>query len=231
MSSIREMLGYLASFYEQKRTGEDEILVQFEILPTQESWILSVEPGEELQLREGTHSEAEIIFTMSFETLGAIIDGEMTGLTAIGRENLSDKTPLDFKLGSNTEISPELMAQFLRFVQRFFNPTVPEKITLGQSHARLVHGAWAIPLFYHAGFRSAWYQIEKGQRLNEPGDTNPFPQAFVFLSGRGLVKIGESIEEVEPGQAYFIPPGTEHLVWNEGEEPITMIFLAWGKNA
>lgn len=120
---------------------------------------------------------------------------------------------------------------FCGFYSAFSTPRSTKKITLGQSHARLVHGAWAIPLFYHAGFRSAWYQIEKGQRLNEPGDTNPFPQAFIFLTGSGFVKIGENIEEVEPGRAYFIPPGTEHIVWNEEDEPITMIFLAWGEKA
>lgn len=231
MSSTQEMLEYLTDIYQQKRTQEDAGVIQFHIFPDLGSWVLLIEPGKDLILKKDSSHVPDIIFTMGAETLQSITNGEMTGLTAIGRENMSDKTPLDFKLGPNTDMSPEIMAQFLRFVQRFFNPTVPEKIALGQSYARLVHGAWAIPLFYHAGFRSAWYQIEKGQRLNEPGDTNPFPQAFVFLTGSGFVKIGENIEEVEPGRAYFIPPGKEHLVWNEEKEPITMIFLAWGENA
>ena len=231
MSSIQKMLECLTVPYQQKRTQEDSLVIQFQILPDLESWTLIVESGEELILEKASSSVPDIIFTLRAETLQSITSGEMTGLTAIARENISDKTPLDFELGPNTEMSSEIMAQFLRFVQRFFNPTVPEKIVLDQSHARLVHGAWAIPMFYHLGFRSAWYQIEKGQRLNEPGDTNPFPQAFVFLSGSGNVKIGDSVEEVEYGRAYFIPPGTEHLVWNEDQEPITMIFLAWGESA
>jgi hypothetical protein len=45
---------------------------------------------------------------------------------------------------------------------------------LSKEKSRIVHGGHAIPLFYQKtdkmGVRSAWYQINKGQQVNEPGD-------------------------------------------------------------
>jgi mannose-6-phosphate isomerase-like protein (cupin superfamily) len=61
-------------------------------------------------------------------------------------------------------------------------------------------------MFYHTGFRSGWYQIEMGEKLNDEGDTNPFPQAFVIVQGVGYAKIGEITQDVGAGIAYFIPP-------------------------
>jgi len=42
--------------------------------------------------------------------------------------------------------------------------------------------------------------------LNEPGETNPFPQAFVFIVGEGYAKIGGVTVPVKAGEAYYIPP-------------------------
>ena len=30
---------------------------------------------------------------------------------------------------------------------------------------------------------------------------------------------------------YYIPPGTEHIFWNEWDDPLIMIFIAWGEGA
>lgn len=91
-------------------------MIQFQVLPDLESWTLIVEPGEDLILNKDSSHVPYIIFTMAAKTLQSITNGEMTGLTAIGRENMSDKTPLDFKLSPNADMPPEIMAQFLRFL-------------------------------------------------------------------------------------------------------------------
>jgi mannose-6-phosphate isomerase-like protein (cupin superfamily) len=95
----------------------------------------------------------------------------------------------------------------------------------------MVHGGHAIPLYYYPGFRSAWYLIKKGERLNELGDISPFPQAFIFISGKGFAKIGEKTMRVRAGEAYYIPPGSEHVVWTEGDNSLELIYLAWGEGA
>jgi len=232
MTTIYEMLAFMTDVYNQKMLRGDALKIQFQIIPENEIWYLNSQPSGPAQLMKTISSgEPEIIFKLSLETLEQIFAGEMTGLTAIGRENMSDQTPLDFQLGPNTQMTPNLLNKFYKFIQHFFNPTHPETILMDKAHSRQVHGAWAIPLFYHTGFRSAWYQIEKGQRLNEPGDTNPFPQAFIIISGTGYAKLGEINENVGPGKAYFIPPGTDHVVWTDEETPLSLIYLAWGEKA
>jgi mannose-6-phosphate isomerase-like protein (cupin superfamily) len=71
----------------------------------------------------------------------------------------------------------------------------------------------------------------RGQRLNAPGDTAPFPQAFIFVSGKGFAMIGEATVRVQAGEAYYDPPGADHEVWTECAEPLELIFLAWGEGA
>jgi len=86
-------------------------------------------------------------------------------------------------------------------------------------------------MFYHTGFRSAWYQIDKGDQINNEGDTNPFPQAFVITQGQGYAKIGDISQKVSAGNAYFIPPDSDHVLWNDEETPLQLIYLAWGEKA
>lgn len=128
-------------------------------------------------------------------------------------------------------MDPALFARGLEFVQRCFYSTYPEKNDLNKSKSRQVHGAWTITMFYHPGFRSAWYQIEKGQSLNKPGDTNPFPQAFVLIPDHGYAKIGDVTLKVKANEAYYIPPNTDHVFWTEDGSPLKLIFLAWGEGA
>lgn len=231
MRSIQSMLEEMLEVYNQKAIIADHISVQFESLPDHQFWGLIIKPDEISNIFPGSLNNPDITFMFSEETLSAIHSGKMTGMTAIGRENMSDVTPLNFKLGPNATMTPDLLKKILNFIQRFFNPSHPEVIKLEKDFARLVHGAWAIPMFYHTGFRSGWYQVEKGQRLNNPGDTNPFPQAFVIIKGQGYAKIGENSISIHSGEAFFIPPETEHMIWTADEGPLQLIYLAWGENA
>lgn len=231
MISIQEMLEEMVEIYAQKITEMIDLIVQFKLIPDGEDWFLRSKSGEQLKITGTCQEEPQIIFSFSEATLTKIYTGEMTGLTAMGRENMNDHTPLDFTLGNNVSMTPALMAKLLAFIQRFFNPSHPEKVKLEKSAARLVHGGWGIPMFYHSGFRSGWYQLDKGQNLNEPGDVNPFHQAFVIISGHGYAKISENSIKVSEGEAYYIPPQSDHVLWNDGPDPLCLIYLAWGENA
>lgn len=127
------------------------------------------------------------------------------------------------------------MNDLLFFIQRFFNSSAHDKVILREEHSRMVHGAHAIPLFYQQsddiGVRSAWYQINKGEKINEPGDTNPFPQYFIVINGKGFAKIGLDTVSIKKNESYYVAPGQDHIFWNESEEPIELIFLAFGKGA
>lgn len=73
--------------------------VKFELLPDKEVWFLNSKPGEQPEITKSSQDEPQIIFSLSQETLPAIYLGEMTALTEMGREIMSDLTPLDFTLG------------------------------------------------------------------------------------------------------------------------------------
>ncbi len=227
----KEMLQDLAEAYHDQAAQEWGGIVGFDLGPEGGSWHVVLDAEEDPTVQEGPHAETRFTFVLSPETLARLHQGDLSPLTAAGREQLSDPAPLDFRLGAGLDFSPEVYRELITFMQRFFNPSSPERVFLGAEHARKIHGGHAVAMFYGEGFRSAWYLLQKGERLNAPGDTNPFPQAFIFLSGEGRAQIGEEPVDVRANEAYYIPPGAEHMVWNEAEEPLTLVFLAWGEGA
>ncbi len=231
MDKVRKFLEDWTESFWRKVPDDYSLTVQIDVHPGPTSWHIVVEPGRRVELGEGDHPNAQVVFSTTEETLQRIYEGKMTALTAAGKARMSDSAPVEFRLGEGVELTPALKAKLFFFVQSFFNRSTPERILLGEERARKVHGAHAIPLFYHPGFRSAWYLVKKGERLNEPGDTNPFPQAFIFISGEGFAKIGEETVPVRAGEAYYIPPGSDHVVWTESDQPLELIFLAWGEGA
>jgi mannose-6-phosphate isomerase-like protein (cupin superfamily) len=179
------------------------------------------------------NGNSNFAFKSTLEHYNKIYQGEMTGFTSVGRENMSDKTPLDGAM--YRPVTNHLMNDVLFFIQRFFNTSPHDKVILRKENSRIVHGGHAIPLFYQQnddiGVRSAWYLILKGQQVNKPGDINPFPQYFIITKGSGFAKIGNDTLEVKANESYYIAPGLDHIFWNVSDEPIEMIFLAWGKGA
>ena len=231
MSGVEKMLQDMAENFCHKIPDVLSLIVQIDIQPAQQLWHVIVEPGKRVTVGPGSDARARFVLTTTEETLHRIYTGQMTALTAAGRASMSDPALLDFKMGKGLKLTPEIHTELLAFIQRFFNCSDPERILLGEVHARVVHGGHAIPLYYHPGLRSAWYLVKKDDRLNEPGDTNPFPQAFVFISGQGFAKIGDKTIKVRAGESYYIPPGSDHVVWTENDEPLVLIFLAWGEGA
>lgn len=80
-------------------------------------------------------------------------------------------------------------------------------------------------------FRDASKAKVFAMRVNEPGDTNPFPQYFVITRGRGFAKLGRDTLTVKENEAYFVATGSDHVFWTESTEPMEMLFLAWGGGA
>jgi mannose-6-phosphate isomerase-like protein (cupin superfamily) len=228
---ISEILQSMARAYHKKNPQHTHGIIQFEIDPPGETWHLNMQSEQEPGLQQGMDAHTRFTVITSDDILIKLYNGEIAPLTAAGRARISDPAPLDFRLAEGVLLTPEVYAEIISFVQRFFNVTPPERILLGEQHTRYVHGGNAVALYYHPGFRSAWYTLKKGEQLNEQGDSNPFHQAFIFLSGRARLRIGSQEIYVTPNQAFYIPPSTEHIVWAESDDPLTLIFLAWGGGA
>ena len=226
------ILEHWAEIYTDKVGQDYQAIVNFSCLESDTAFHL-VFREKEYNLYQGLHPDAPYTLKSTLAHYNRIYRKELTGFTSLGREDMSDTTPLDVEF--HQPLNSELMNDFLHFVQRFFNPSPHDKVTLSEEQSRVVHGGNAIPLFYQqtdeVGVRSAWYQIHPGQQVNEPGDTNPFPQYFIITEGKGLAKIGADTLRVSANEAYYIAPGLDHVFWTDQETPMEMIFLAWGKGA
>jgi mannose-6-phosphate isomerase-like protein (cupin superfamily) len=229
MPNSHEMLTDFSIQFQTKVPEDMGLAVQIEIQPLPEIWSLMVSPGGNVSLAQGPVEKAAFVVLTDQDTLTCLYEGRIAPLTAAGRASLADPAPLDFRPGPKVAFSYELYKQIIWFCQRFFNRFDPEKIVLGAEHSRVVHGGNVVSLFYDSGFRSAWYSLNKAQQLNEAGDTNPFPQAFIIISGEGQATIGSQDLLVQEKEAYYIPPGSVHTLRNEKEDPIELIWLAWGQ--
>ena len=230
-SEAGNILENMAETFKTKIDDHYAMVVQFNMKKTKESWHVVIEEGRKVTLKKGSHERALLTFVTTTDTLRLLSIGTLDAMTAAGKARGSDSAPLELELAEDLEFTPEIRGKFYTFIQHFFNPSVPERKLLGEAYSRVVHGGHVIALYYHQGFRSAWYFLKKGEKLNEPGDTNPFPQAFIFIEGIGFAKIGDQTIHVRAGESYYIPPDSDHVVWTESDQPLILIWLAWGEGA
>ncbi|MBU7026130.1 MAG: cupin domain-containing protein [Theionarchaea archaeon] len=228
--NVDEMLKEMAQPFQTKIEKGYTFTVQVDIQDQNASWHVVTENGK-VTVNNGPCDQPHFIFVTTTDVLHQIYHGKMAAFTAASKAKMSDTAPLDWKIPENVEITPEMLSKAYFFLRHFFNTSDPEKILLGEQYSRVVHGGHAIPLYYHPGFRSAWYLLKKGEQLNEPGDTNPFPQAVIFIEGTGIAKIKDKTISVKAGESYYIPPGADHVVWTESDQPLILIWLAWGEGA
>lgn len=207
------------------------------ISPEPVEYLLVVQPNTPVKLirldtdekDDKASNDYDLILTTDYDTLIKLFDGTMSPLTAAGRANIKDPAPLDFKLPKGRTLDAVTYRNLITFIQRFFNRFEPETITMKENNSRVVHGGHAVALYYDKGFRSSWFLVKKGDQLNEPNDTNNFPQAFIVTSGEGFLDMGKGKMLVEEGKSYFIPPESQHVITTKGQ--MTLIWLAWGENA
>jgi len=189
--------------------------------------------GYYVELRDGLPSIPSVLYTLDLNTLRKIDRGEINALTAMGRARASDPAPMDIELMEGFQPDPQFFGRFIPFTFHFWTRGFPETVNFGKGHGREVHGANMVVLYYQKGLRSAWAQIEKGQRVNaDPKDqANPFPTMIIGIRGRAVAKIGGKEVTMQEGQMAFIPAGVSHEAWNPYEEPAEIILLMFGEGA
>lgn len=230
-SNVASMLGDFVSSYAPAHAETIDVCVELSIAPPGETWYVVLPADGDVKLLGEAAIAPVFTIKLSWEALSRIHAGDLTAFTAAAKASGEDTAPLEFESHQGAATLRDPKGTILGFLQHFFALGRPERILLGEEHSRVIHGAHAIPLYYASGFRSAWYRINDGEHLNEPGDTNPFPQAFIIISGRGTAKIGESEVEVKAGESYYIPPGADHVLTPAEGEWLELIWLAWGEGA
>lgn len=240
--TIGQMLNNMAEAFRHKVHENYSLAVRLDIKPpmnsgyvdtskpTVESWYVLILPGKKVQLSREPAAKLEIIFSTTEQALRLLSAGKYNLMTAILATKGSDPVYIRWERPKGVESTPQLRAKVREFIH-FFDPSLPQRYVLQASRARVVHGSPAIGLYYYPGLRSAWYEVRKGKRLNEPGDTSPFHQAFIFITGKGRAKLGDKTVEVKAGESYYIPPNTDHVVWTNSIKPLVLIWMAWGEGA
>ena len=182
-------------------------------------------------INKGKNPLAKIVITADYRTYKKIYEGELNAMTAIGRASIHEAAPLDMWLENGMTFSKIDWDYAYFTVINFFNSHPHNKVLIGKEHARKIHGGHAVALFYNEGFRSAYYNIIKGEILNESGEKDPFNQSFIIIQGNGFAKIGNDTLKLKTNEAYFIKPNLEHKVWTDSEEGLSLIWNAWGSEA
>lgn len=231
MPSPHAILQRMADQYCRKASGVSQRQIEIRLTDLETVFFVDVAGDRRAQVREGMALEPAFVITVDHATLERLASGDIAPLTAAGRANISEPAPLDFRLPEGEELTPERLADVVEFTLRFFNPTDPEWIPIGEEHARRVHGGHAVDLFCDRGFRSAWYCLHRDEQLNDPQDTDPFPQGLVVLSGSGTATIGGRKLEIRENEAYYIPEHIPHVFANRADEPLTGLWLAWGQGS
>jgi len=194
---------------------------------------IKVDGRYQVELSGGLPTKASAVYTLDFATLRKIDSGEINALTAMGRARSSDPAPMDVEFMEGFQPDADFFTRFIPFTFHFWTRGFPETVDFGRKHSRQVHGANMVVFYYQQGLRSAWGQIEKGQRVNsDPRDqTNPFPTMIIGIRGKAAAKIGGREVILRAGQMAFIPAGVSHEAWNPFDEPAEIILLMFGEGA
>jgi mannose-6-phosphate isomerase-like protein (cupin superfamily) len=238
-TSIDEMLGAFVEDFRSDpaasfpvtfgvRVGEDGI------------WHVIVEPAAEgqsrasVRLESGPPPEPTVVFVTDRETLTRIYRGQLNSLTAMGKARSSDFAPLDLDGMEGFQPDPGFMGRFMPLLFHFWTRGQPEIIRFGdKSLTRELHGGNAVLFYYQPGFRSGWFQVEKGQHINAEADdqVNPFPTLLVITAGRLESKIGGEPVILQKGEALFIPPDVSHEFWNTQKQAAEGVLIMFGEGA
>jgi len=151
-----DILREMAKAYERKGCPGAPMAVSFDIDGESDAWHLDAAEGS-APLEAGGHPNAEFAVVTTTETLNRLQAGELSPLTAAGRESLRQKTPLDFRLPEGVAFDVALYHRIVLFAQRVFNPSPGERIWMSEERPRVMHGGRVVGLYADVGFRSGWY--------------------------------------------------------------------------
>jgi mannose-6-phosphate isomerase-like protein (cupin superfamily) len=199
----------------------ESINIGIELTDTNESATLTL--GNEQTVDKGLKDVA-VRITMTSDILTKIMRREADAFALAGRAHVKDSRPIDFdSIDQNRAV--EVMEAIKGLGTFYLNPGRIKTRQLRLDLAGHAHGARPIPIVYWKGLRYAWYHIPTGSILNEDGEKDPWPQAFVVLKGSGKVHILDEILELEPGTVYYIPRNCTHQV--HVETPVELLWIAW----
>ena len=221
VDTLKSLLADSALYQDLVYASEHGMNIGFELTDTGETATLVL--GEDPQVLEGL-IDTSVTTTLTQDILEKIIKGEADAFALAGRSHIKEKRPIDFK-----DIDQSRMGEVMEAIKGlgtfFLNPGHIKTRRLRLDLAGEAHGAHPIPLVYWKGLRFAWYHVPAGSTLNEAGEKDPWPQAFVVLSGSGsFLMEGEDLA-LESNTVYYIPRNSLHQI--RAETDAQLLWIAW----
>ena len=210
-----------SELYRDQLTREEPVRIGLRLTDTGEEATLGF--GEGLTLEPGLKAPA-VTLTMDSGVFRGIMDGSRDFGAMIGRSRMSDVRPINYQLNDPGRLG-DALETVKALMTVFFTPGRVKVRPLRRELAGDAHGAHPIPLVYWLGLRTAWYHVDRGETLNEEGERDPYPQCLVPLEGGGVLTLEQEELALEPGNAYYVPPGSVHKVRTEAG--LTLLWLAW----
>jgi mannose-6-phosphate isomerase-like protein (cupin superfamily) len=183
---------------------------------------------EDISVSTGLVDDALITMKMNEETWNNLVSKKWNGMTAAGRERMSQPAPLDFEFSK--KINSETMQKLYHLAMHFFNTTFPTYAKFGIENTRKIHGGNAVPLAYGHGVRSAYYIISGDEQANSE-EKDPWWQCFIIIGGKGVANIDNKEIDLENGMAIHVPPNVIHTFKAKPNEKLEFIWIAYGKGA
>jgi len=203
------------------RVSESPVRVGFELTDTGERATLVI--ADSLTVEEGAENPT-LRLILTRELLERALRGEVDLFALAGRSRMDEKRPVDFEFTDRERVR-ESMECLYRLATFFLIPGRVKTRALRVDLAGTAHGARPIPLVYWRNLRTAWYHVPSGSVLNEAGETDPWPQAFIVLRGSGQMVIGNFELDIEPQRVYYVPRNITHQI--RAADDVELIWLAW----
>ncbi|MBN2230316.1 MAG: hypothetical protein JW779_12075, partial [Candidatus Thorarchaeota archaeon] len=158
------------------RVSDDPINAGFEMTDTGETATMII--SESISIQSGLIEPAfKLILTE--DLLRQALNKEVDLFSLAGRAHINDKRPVDFEFIDRKRMK-ESMETLYRLATFFTIPGPVKWKKLSLDYAGTAHGARPIPLVYWKDLRTSWYHIPRGSVLNEAGEKDPWPQAFIL---------------------------------------------------
>ncbi|HPU84734.1 MAG TPA: cupin domain-containing protein [Candidatus Latescibacteria bacterium] len=75
-------------------------------------------------------------------------------------------------------------------------------------------------------YAPGWGVLDPGMTME--AHEHPIAEFYVFASGKGRMRLGDTWFDVEPNMSVNIPPGVEHELANDATSPLPLVFVSVG---
>ena len=220
VDGLRHLVEDVELYLDSLELEAGEVRISVELTDSHETATIIL--SDRIILVEGAE-ELDLQLMMQKHVFEEILNGDADFGALIGRSKMSDVRPINFKILNPKHAA--VISEALKTMILLFTPGRVKVKELGEDLAGEAHGAHPIPLVYWDGVRFAWYVVKEGEVLNEAGERDPYPQAFVILRGRGYFILDDIELVLTPNTMIYVPRNSVHQI--RAEEDVEAIWLAW----